>query len=139
MEPDNFEEELKNMTKPEVTQLKHQEILQEEILRNKDKSALNWWWLSIPVYAIAVLVMKTAFMPNTTLLSNIHELGEKNELTTILMFVVLPVVLILVNLLVIRKIYCVSGSPKTTGFLKVVWFNILVIVCSLLILIIYSL
>jgi hypothetical protein len=139
MEMQNFEEKLMQMTKPEVSQLKHQDMLAKAITKAKDKSVLSWWWLSIPLYIIAALIMKSAFMPGTTLISNLHELTGKEKYTTILFFLVVPVAFILFNVLSIRKIYFLSGNPKTINFLKAVWFNVLIVLLSFLILLIYSL
>ena len=139
MEIQNFEKNLEQMTKPEISQLKHQDILANAITRAKDKSVLSWWWLSIPLYIIAALLMKSAFMPGTTLVSNIHELAGKERYTTVIFFIAVPVVLIVFNFFSIRKIHFLSGSPKTINFLLAVWFNVLVMILSFLVMLIYSL
>ena len=139
MEKQNFEEKLLRMTKPEVSNLKHQDMLANAITKAKDKSVLSWWWLSIPLYIVAMLLMKSAFIPNTTLISNIHELAIKERYISILFFLVVPIVFIIVNLLSIRKIYYLSGSPKTLNFLQTNWYNVLMLILSFLILLIYSL
>lgn len=138
MEMKNFEEKLLKMSKPEVSQLKHQEMLANAITKAKDKSVLSWWWLSIPLYLIATLLMKSFFMPSTTLMSNLHDLSSKEKYSSGLFFVVLPVVFIVINFMSIRKIYFLSGSPKSINFMQAVWFNFLIIIASILILIIYS-
>ncbi len=139
MEKENFEEKLIEMTKPEVNQLKHQDMLANSITKAKDKSVLSWWWLSIPIYIILTLLMKSAFMPHTTLTSNLNELKSREEYSSLLFFLVLPLIFIAINFVSIRRIYFLSGSPKTMNFLKTIWFNILIIICSILIMIIYSL
>ncbi len=139
MEKKNFEEKLIQMTKPQVSQLKHQDMLANAITKAKNKSVLSWWWLSIPLYIIAAFLMKIFFMPNTTLISNIHEFTSKEKYSSLVFFLVLPVVFIAINFISIRKIYFLSGSPKTINFLQAVWFNVLIIIASILILIIYAL
>jgi hypothetical protein len=139
MKIENFEEELINMTKPQVSDLKHQDMLADAIIKAKDKSVLSWWWLSIPLYIIAALMMKTMFMPGTTLISNIHELAVKEKYSSLLFFAIVPAVFIIFNFLSIRKIYFLSGSPRTINFLSAVWFNILIIIASVFVLIIYVL
>jgi len=139
MEIKNFEDKLTQMTKPEVHQLKHQDMLANSITKAKDKSVLSWWWLSIPLYIIAALLMKSIFMPDTTLISNMKELTSKEKYSSVLFFLILPIVFIVINFISIRKIYFLSGSPKTINFLQTVWFNALIIICSILVLIIYSL
>ena len=137
MEKQEFENKLIQMTKPEVSQLKHQDMLANAI--TKDKSVVSWWWLCIPLYITATLLMKTFFMPGTTLISNIHELTGKERYSTVLFFLILPIVFILINFLSIRKIYLLSGSPKTLYFIRAIWFNALIIIISMLVIIIYSL
>ncbi len=136
---ENFEDILTRMTKPEVTRLKHQDMLANAITKGKDKSVISWWWLSIPLYLIAALLMKSFFMPQTTLLSNIYEMANKEIYSSVLFFLVIPIVFIIINLISIRNIHFLSGSPKELSFLRIVWFNVLMIIISILILIIYSL
>ncbi len=134
-----IEETLLQMTKPEVSQLKHQDMLAAALIKAKDKSVLSWWWLSVPLYIISTLIMKSFFMTKTTWISNIRELTSQEKYSSVLFFLVLPIVFIVINYIGIRNIYLVSGSPKTINFLKKVWFNVLIIIFSILILIIYSL
>ena len=139
MKMENFEDILTKMTKPEVANLKHEDMLANAIRKAKDKSVISWWWLSIPLYLIAALLMKSFFMPQTTLLSNIHEMAGKEIYTSVLFFLVLPIVFIIINLISIQNIHFLSGSPKKISFLGIVWLNVLMIVFSILILIIYLL
>ena len=136
---ENFEEKLSQMTKPEITHLKHQDMLANAIIKAKDKSVISWWWLSIPLYLFATLLMKTIFMPQTTLRLNIHDFTSRQIYSSVLFFLVLPIVFIVINFISIRNIYFLSGSPKTITFLRTAWFNVLMIIFSILILIIYSL
>ena len=138
METNNFEEKLVQMTKPEVNQLRHQEMLANAISNAKDRSVVNWWWLSIPLYIVAALLMKTIFMPGTTLVSNIHEFRGNEKYLSFFFFLILPVISIIISLISTREIYFLSGSPKEMKFLEAVWYNILMILISVFILIIYS-
>jgi hypothetical protein len=139
MKKEDFEEKLIQMTKPEVNQLKHQEILAKAIATAKDKSVLSWWWLIIPIYIISTLLMKSLFMPNTSLIGNIHDLTSTQKFVTYVFFLILPIVIILLNIIGIRKVYVFSGRPGSIIFLKTVWLNVVMIVFSVIILIIYSL
>jgi hypothetical protein len=139
MEKQNFEKKLEAMTKPEIQGLKHESMLADAIINAKDKSAVSWWWLSVPVFIILMLMMKSTFMPGTTLLSNMHELEGSQKYMSLIFFLISPLVLIIINAFSIRKIYFLSGSPKSINFLGTIWFNILIIGFSVLILIIYSL
>jgi hypothetical protein len=139
MEKLNFEKKLNEMEKPHISQLKHEDMLSNAIINARDKSVVSWWWLSVPLFIILMLLMKSTFMPGTTLISNMHELKTDQRLISVIFFLVSPLTLILVNALTIKKIHFLSGSPKSLIFLTAVWFNILIIAVSACILIIYSL
>ena len=134
----NFEDQLSRMTKPEDSQLKHEEMLAKALIKAKDKSAVSWWWLSIPLYMMAALLMKS-FFTRTTLYSNIHAISVHQKFMSLLFFVGIPAVFMIVNWTAIRRIYLLSGSSRSFSFLKLVWFNLLMIFLSAFILIIYLL
>jgi hypothetical protein len=125
MEKQNFEKKLAEMTKPEIQQLKHEEMLANAIINAKDKSVVSRWWLSVPVFIIMMLLMKSVYMPGTTLITNIHELTNREKYMSFVFFLISPAVLIIVNVFSIRKIYFLSGSPKSLNFLQTVWSNIM--------------
>jgi hypothetical protein len=139
MEKENFEKKLEKMTKPEIPQLKHEDMLANAIINAKDQSVVSWWWLSVPIFIIMMLLMKSFYMPGTSLISNIHELAVKEKYMSLIFFFISPIVLIIVNILSIRRIYYLSGNTKSVNFLETVWFNVLIIFLSVLILIIYFL
>jgi hypothetical protein len=139
MENENFEKKLMDMIKPEIKELKHEAMLADAIVNAKDKSVVSWWWLSVPVFIILMLMMKSTFMPGTTLISNMHELEGSQKYMSLIFFLISPLILILINAFSIKKIYFLSGRPKSINFLGTIWFNILIIILSVLILIIYSL
>ena len=82
--------------------------------------------------------MKSFYMPDSTLISGIHEWAGKERFLSVLAFLILPVVFIILNAISIRRIYFLSGNPKTIYFLQAVWFNVLIIIFSIFILVIYS-
>jgi hypothetical protein len=127
------------MTKPQVFELRHEEMLSDAISRAKDKSVLSWWWLCIPIYLIAALLMKAFYMPHTTMLSNLHELTGRDKYSSVLFFLVLPFFFIILSFISIRKIWFLSGRPLAITFFLKVWFNIIIIIVSVLVIIIYSL
>ena len=139
MEKDNFEMKLNEMTKPIIPHMKHEDMLAKAIINAKDKSVVSLWWLSVPLFIIIMLVMKSIYMPGTTLASNMSEMEIKNKFTSIIFFIISPVVIIIFNALSIRRIHFLSGSPKSLKFLEAVWINILAISLSVIVLIIYSL
>jgi hypothetical protein len=137
MEMKNFEEKLIEMTKPEVSQLKHQDMLENAITKAKDKSVISLWWLSIPFYLLAALIMKSRYVPHSSFISSFHELTESKGYLTIILFLATPVILIIVNTLSLRKLFHLYGNTKATWFIRTVITPILIIFLSLLILIIY--
>jgi hypothetical protein len=139
METQNFEKKLKEMGKPEIQNLKHEDMLSRSIINAKDKSVVSWWWLSVPVFIILMLMMKSTFMPGTSLISNMHELESSQKYLSLTFFLISPLALIIFNAFTIRKIHFLSGSPKSISFLGTIWVNVLIIVFSLFILLIYSL
>jgi hypothetical protein len=139
MEKENFEKKLAEMKKPVIHGLKHENILSDAIINARDKSVVSWWWLSIPLFAILMLLMKSYYMPGSTLLSGFHELSVSHKYVSFVFFLISPIILILVNTLTIRKIYFLSGSPRSLNFLWLVWFNIVIIGLSAMVLLIYLL
>jgi hypothetical protein len=127
------------MSKPEIHELKHDKMLSHAIINAKDRSVVSWWWLCLPVFIILMLVMKSTFMPGTTLISNMHDLENSQKYMALIFFLIAPFLLIIVNVFSIRKIYFLSGNPKVVYFLESVWFNVLIIALSLLIIVVYSL
>jgi hypothetical protein len=139
MKNDNFEMKLTEMTKPEIPHMKHEDMLGKAIVNAKDKSVLSLWWLSVPAFIVLMLIMKSIYMPGTTLVSNMKEMELQNKFVSVVFFLVSPIVLIIINAFSIRKIYFLSGSPKSATFLQTVWLNIMVIAFAVVVLIMYSL
>jgi hypothetical protein len=139
MEKQNIENKLKEMTKPDIKDLKHENMLADAIINAKDKSVVSWWWLSVPVFIILMLLMKSYFMPGTMVITGIQELAGREKYMSLIFFLISPIILIVVNVFSIRKLYFLSGSPKSLNFLEIVWFNIVIIALSVVILLIYLL
>lgn len=139
MKTDNFEKKLIKMTKPEVADLKHQDMLSKTILKAKDKSVLSWWWLSPPLYIIAALIMKTRYNPGTTFFSNLHEVTEGNKVISFAGFVILPIFFIILNFISIRRVNDLAGNPGGFNLFELVWYNVFVICVSIMLITIYLL
>ena len=138
MEMQNFEKKLEEMTKPEVPQLRHQEQLTNALVKAKNRSVVSWWWLSIPLYIIGALLMKTAFVPHSSFFSNLKLLADKEWFIPVLFFVVLPVAIVTLNFITIKKVYYLMGNPRIISFLTDIWLNILIVICSVMVLFIYT-
>ena len=132
-----FEETLTGMTRPGVPELKHQALLAQAISKGRSKSVLSLWWMSIPLYVTAMLLMKSAYMRNTTLMSNLHEFIGREKYAAALFFLIAPAVFIIINAASIRRIHYLSGGPGPAALLRRAWFNAAIIIVSVTIIIIY--
>jgi hypothetical protein len=139
MKTENFEQKLMEMEKPEITELKHNDLLADAIMNAKGRVVVSWWWISIPMFIILMLLMKTSYNPGTTFLSGIHELKTTSSSVSLILFLISPVIIIVVNALTIRNIYLISGKPKSFNFSGEIWFCLLNIALALFIIIIYLL
>lgn len=138
MQTNDFEDKLRRLPKPEVGPLKHQDLLAGAIARAKNRSVLSGWWLGIPLYIFATLVMKSLF-GQRPLLADFHAFKTGQNYASFLFFFVLPMVFTVINGIGLRTIYFLSGNPKIGPFLQAAWFNVLLLLASLFILIVYAL
>lgn len=125
------------MSKPVIPNLKHQELLSRVILRAKDQNTVSWWWLTIPVYLLVTLFMKSMYMPATTWISNIRELVKTEQGLALFFFIVVPMMIIIVNLISIRKMLYLYGSPGPVKLLKNAWIQVMLIIISMLVILLY--
>jgi hypothetical protein len=135
----NFENILNNMTKPDVPELKHEDMLPGMIMKAKGKTAVSFWWLIIPLYVIAAFVMKSFYMPGSSFISILHQATNSNSYITVLLFLVLPIILTIANVLTIKQLFFLYGSLKKEAFIKIIVVELLIILLSLLVIIIYFL
>jgi hypothetical protein len=136
MSTENFEDILKNMEKPGVQNLKHEAMLPGMIAKTKSRSVVSLWWLLIPLYVIACLLMKSFYVPNTSLTSLLHEFSNEKTYASVLLFYILPALLIIINIISIKQLYFLYGSLTKAGFLKMIWSQLFIIIVSLLVLLI---
>jgi hypothetical protein len=85
------------LSKPEINDLKHQNLLSEEIIHAKNRHAMSLWWLLIPLYVIATLTMKTLYM-KTSIKQEIILFKANNQVLSALLFLISPVLIIIFNL-----------------------------------------
>ncbi len=139
MTTENFEDSLKNMTKTEVPELKHEIMLSKIIKKAKAISTVSFWWLCIPLYVIAAFIMKSYYTPNASLIKILHEFTDSKGYTEVLLFFILPILLIVINLLSIKQLYFVYSDLTKARFLKMSFAQISIILLSLIVLLIYLL
>jgi len=128
---------LNEMTKPEIGELKHEDMLAKGITKIKDKSTVSLWWVSIPVYLVAAFVMKSFYTPHLSIASAFHEMFGIKSYIGVLLFLVLPIILIIINLINAKQLFFLYGNSKRTAFLKMIYIETLMIILSLIVLLIY--
>jgi hypothetical protein len=99
---EDFEKMMTEISKPEIKQLKHQDLLADQIMQSKNRTVLSFWWLLIPLYIITTLTMKTLYM-KTSLKQEIGLFKTNNPIMSILLFLMVPVLTIIFNAFISRK------------------------------------
>lgn len=127
------------MNKPETGPLKHQQMLESAITRIKDHSTLSAWWLCLPLYVLAMLFMKTLYVPESTLISNLADLQARQPLLSVLMFVLVPIGSIILNIVSIKRLLAFSGARNVNEMPLFALLPMLMVIVSILILIVYTL
>ena len=69
MKMEKFEDILNQMSKPDVGELRHEEMLAKGITKVMARSRVSLWWVSIPVYLIVAFVIKSFFTPDLSVTS----------------------------------------------------------------------
>lgn len=134
---DDFEKILEQMSKPEIKHLQHEELLSKIISNAKEYSVLSFWWMSIPVYVIALFIMKTFFMPSSNVLEGLRSFKNDHHLAALLLFFIVPLILCVINLLSIKKLFQLTENISYTFQLKQVWTNLFFAVLCLAIIFFY--
>lgn len=122
------------MTKPEINQLNHEDMLAKEMIKSKDRSVVSIWWLALPFYILSMLLMKAIFNPEGNFFNYLVELVFFQKYLAIVLFYIIPGILICVNGWSIWKIYILAGKPESLRFIKSVWLNVLIIFLALILL-----
>lgn len=133
---EDLEKILADMSKPEIGNLKHQDLLAKNILNARRKTVLSWWWICIPLYVLSALIMKGFYKHSSSLAQNLSELAIKNKYLVYLFFVGVPAIVIIINAATIFKIYSIAGLSKSS-VVKRMLPNMLMIVLALVALVIY--
>lgn len=134
MNINEFEDSLTQMTKPEVNQLNHEDMLAKEMIKAKDRSIVSIWWLAPPFYILSMLLMKALFNTEGNFFNYLVELVFFQKYLAVFLFYLIPGILICINGWSIWKIYLIAGRPQSVRFIKSVWFNILIILLAIILL-----
>ncbi|MBS1543981.1 MAG: hypothetical protein JST14_10135 [Bacteroidetes bacterium] len=130
---DSFEDTLEKMPKPGVDELKHERVLTELIVSSRGPSVLAGWWLSIPLYLTAALVMKTMYVEGSGMMDNLHQLKASSGIYWIYMLLI-PLGVMIMNVRILVVQYRESAAPSLLSLLGVYWYNTIMILLSMLLL-----
>jgi hypothetical protein len=136
---EDFEKQLIEMAKPEITRLAHEDLLVKAITNANAQTTVSLWWLSIPIYFLASFLMKLYFVRGSTLSSTFLDFLDKNSYTAVLLLVIIPLLLILVNLRSLRKMHIAANGNMRIIPLRSIVAHCLFILVSIIILLIYVL
>lgn len=134
METSEFENKLHHMSKPEINQLSHQNLVAHAISRAKEKSVVSLWWLAIPAFVIIMLWMKSMYMPQHRFFTYLKETISGQPPLMVFIFYFVPVILTLVNAWTIKKTNYLLGGPGIFKLLQAVGHNVVMILLALFIL-----
>ena len=90
---EDFEKMLSELSRPVVGELRHQEMLAEELIKQKAKQAVSFWWLLIPIFVLCMFVIKT-FYRKTSLSLEIRAFHEKQPFLAAFLFIAIPILLV---------------------------------------------
>ena len=134
----DFEIRLEKLSRPEIKNLKHESMMADQIIKMKRNAALSWWWVLLPAYLAATLVMKSFYFPGADAGSYLSEFIRQSPGFSALVLLVLPLLTIVVNLLAVKKIWFYSASVKPgMHILRLTFMPLLLILASLIIIVIY--
>src|SRR6185312_4742275 len=133
----DFKDMLDEMGKPELPDLRHKELLEKMIVRGKDKSILNVWWLAIGFYMVAAWVMKSAYVPGMTLRHSMEDYSGRHPYLAVLFFLVIPITITISCLFTLRRIFRDAGRPAWKDFVRAMAARYLTIGAALLLILLY--
>lgn len=90
---DDFEKMLTELPKPEVKELRHEDMLAADLIRAKDKAATGLWWLLVPLYVLTMLLVRTLYK-KTSLAMELNAFYERSPLLALLLFIAAPLLLL---------------------------------------------
>ena len=108
---EDFEKIITRISKPEIHELKHQPMLEDQLIRARRKTALTWWWTALPLYVVCALIMKSLYYPSSSPAGFILEFINNRPAISMILFGVIPVLAFIINFTSLRKIYFYSGTP----------------------------
>lgn len=133
----DFEDMLDEMGKPELPDLRHKELLERVIVRGRDRSVLNVWWLAIGFYMVAAWVMKSAYVPGMTLRRSMAEYAGRHPYLAVIFFLIIPGTVMISCLITLRRTFRDAGRPAWKDFARAMAARYLTIGAAVLLILIY--
>lgn len=124
------------MSKPAMPDLKHQEALMDLITRGKRKTAVSFWWLAVPLFMMAMLLMQQIYRPQSTFRSSIRDFKDRNSVEAVFLLVIAPLILAIANGWQIARLDFLL-RPRGASRFTITWPQWLIIIISVAIIIVY--
>lgn len=119
------------MSKPSVPPLRHAELLPGAIRGAEDRAALSAWWLSIPLFVLAMVGVRTLYGLRGGPFRWLHRIFREQQMLFLALFVIAPLALVVFNIVGMRRIYYLSGDPPFGSFLRMTWKNwVVILLCG---------
>ena len=137
MNPENFEQKMESLQKPDVSGVQPPGELKLMIVNAQRSAAIGVWFVAVPCFFLACVVMKYIFRLNLGLLDTFEEMMaaiDKNPNTWWIQPVLLmglPLISIMLNALAILHFKWGADRQSLIITLKFKWLNILVLAVSL--------
>jgi len=137
MDDKDFIDKLENMPKPDVNANSSQRQIRLALMNTKKSSFWGIWFLVVPVFFLFCVVIKYFFHWNWGIMDNFIEMMaslDKNSSTrwvTPVMFVLLPKLGALLNLLAIMHFAYDKVSRELIVSIRLKWINIALAIVSL--------
>lgn len=134
---------LENISKPDTSGVKPLKEIKLSILSVRKSAALGMWFIFIPCFFLFCVLMKYFFHVNTHLIDTVEDIVASIDKSSgipflsPLLLVGLPFAGVVINALAITHVSL--GRQEAVITLKLKWLNILVLVISLCIILIFLL
>jgi hypothetical protein len=133
---EEFEKKLKTMIKPDVNEVQPPLALKLAILNAQRSATLGFWFIVIPCFFLACVIMKYYFHVGLGVIGIFEDAvatldhGKYTFWMTPLLFVVLPLASIVLNALAIMHFAYQAKTKLLTISVKIKWLNVVLLLIS---------
>lgn len=134
---EDFEEKIKSVKKPALTDIKSPAELKVAILRARSSATLGFWFVIVPSFFLACVAMKYYFHINLGVFNTFDDMvadldrAASTRWITPLLFVGLPLASIIINLLAIAHFAYHPETQVMVVTVKIRWFNLVILFISI--------